>query len=100
MQLVDARSGDTVEQLVMVPGALQALEVAGDGYVVLRTAALGTRAAGVGLDGTERWSILGPEPVLVGDRVVVRATAIEPGDGVDAGAASTTLRLRTYGDAE
>jgi hypothetical protein len=100
MQLVDALSGDTVEQLVMVPGALQALVVAGDGYVVLRTAALGTRAAGVGLDGTERWSILGPEPVLVGDRVVVRATPIEPADGVDTGAASPTLRLRAYGDAE
>ena len=31
MELVDAASGDTVEQLVMVPGALQALVVAGDG---------------------------------------------------------------------
>ncbi len=89
MQLVDASSGDTVEQLVMVPGALQALAVAGDGFVVLRTATLGTRVAGVDLDGTERWSILGPEPVLVGDRVVVRATSDAAG-----------LRLTTYGDAD
>ncbi len=89
IELVDAASGDTVEQLVMVPGVLQALVVAGDGFVVLRPAALGTRLAGVDFDGTERWSILGAEPVIVGDRVVVRAAS---------GAAG--LRLTTYGDAE
>ncbi len=89
IELVDAASGDTIEQLVMVPGVLQALVVAGDGVVVLRRAALGTRVAGVDLDGTERWSILGAEPVIVGDRIVVRAAA---------GAAG--LRLTTYGDAD
>ena len=87
--LVDLLDEPPVEQLVMVPGALQALVVAGDGFVVLRPAALGTRLAGVDFDGTERWSILGGEPVIVGDRVVVRAAS---------GAAG--LRLTTYGDAE
>ena len=98
MALVDGRTGDTVEQLVMVPGALQALEVAGDGYVALRTATLGTRIAGVDLDGTERWSILGPEPVVVGDRVVVRATSTS--DTVGGPAAPSALRLTAFGDAE
>jgi hypothetical protein len=88
IELVDGRTGGTIEQLVIVPGSLQALEVAGDGYVALRPATLGTRLAGVGLDGTEQWSILGPEPVMVGDRVVVRATSSE-----------ATLRLAIYGEA-
>ncbi len=88
IELVDGRTGASVEQLVIVPGALQALEVAGDGYLALRTATLGTRVAAVGLDGIERWSILGPEPVEVGDRVAVRATSDE-----------TTLRVVTSGDA-
>ena len=99
MQLVDGVSGTTVEQLVMVPGALQALEVAGDGFVVLRTATLGTRVAGVDLDGTERWSILGPEPVLLGDRLVVRATSTPSGAPNEAGDVRSTLRLVAYGDA-
>ena len=75
MELVDGLTGETVENLSMVPGALQALVVAGDGIVVLRPAVVGTKLAALELDGTERWSILGSEPVIVGDRLVVRATA-------------------------
>jgi hypothetical protein len=89
MELVDGLTGETIEHLVMVPGALQALVVAGDGIVVLRPAALGTRLVAIGFDGAERWSILGPEPVVVGDRIVARTTST---DGL--------LRLTAYGDLE
>jgi outer membrane protein assembly factor BamB len=100
MALGDASTGETIEQLVMVPGALQALEVAGDGYMVLRRAAIGTRVTAIGLDGTERWSILGPEPVHVGDRVVVRATSIASTDDGGANDTSPTRRVEVYGDSE
>ena len=83
MELVDGLTGQTVENLAMVPGALQALVVAGDGIVVLRPAAVGTKLAGLELDGTERWSLLGSEPVVVGDRIMARAS---PG------------RITAYGD--
>jgi hypothetical protein len=89
MELVDGLTGETVENLAMVPGALQALVVAGDGIVVLRPAVLGTRLVAIGFDGTERWSILGSGPVVVGDRIVARATST---DG--------QLRISAYGDAD
>lgn len=89
MELVDGLTGETVENLAMVPGALQALVVASDGIVVLRPAVLGTRLVAIGFDGTERWSILGSEPVVVGDRIAVRATST---DG--------QLRISAYGDAD
>jgi hypothetical protein len=89
MELVDGLTGETVENLAMVPGALQALVVAGDGIVVLRPAVLGTRLVATDFDGIERWSILGSEPVVVGDRIVARATSI---DG--------QLRISAYGDSD
>jgi outer membrane protein assembly factor BamB len=89
-QLVDGRTGETVEQLTMVPGALQALVVAGDGFVVLRTDDLGAKLAGVDLDGTERWSIAGSVPVVVGDRIVARATS----------PSAQQLRITAHGDVE
>jgi hypothetical protein len=91
-QLVDGLSGETVEHLTMTPGALQALVVTGDGAVVVRSSAMGARLAGIDLAGTERWSIPGPAPVLVGDRIVVRATS--SGDG----ASSSPLRITAYGE--
>ena len=50
MELVDGLTGRTVENLAIVPGALQALVVAGDGIVVLRPAVLGTRLVAIGFD--------------------------------------------------
>lgn len=96
LQLVDGRTGRTVEQLTMVPGVLQALVVAGDGVVVVRSSDAGTRLAGIDLDGTERWSIPGSTPVLVGDRIVVRATAVDD----DAERSTRQLRITAYGDVE
>lgn len=87
MELVDGLTGETVENLAMVPGALQALVVAGDGIVVLRPAVLGMALVAIGFDGAERWAILGSEPVVVGDRIVARATS---NDG--------QLRISAYGD--
>lgn len=89
MELVDGLTGETVENLAMVPGALQALLVAADGIVVLRPVVLGTGLVAIDFDGTERWSILGSEPVVVGDRIVARATST---DG--------QLRISAYGDVE
>ena len=99
MQLVDGLTGETVEHLTMMPGALSALVVAGDGLVALRTSDFGAKLAGIDLDGRERWSIAGPQPVVVGDRIVVRATS---DDVVEANSAQISRRLRitVYGDAE
>jgi hypothetical protein len=99
MQLVDGRTGATVEHFTMVPGVLQALVVAGDGAVVLGTSDVGPRLVGIDLDGTERWSIPGSTPVVVGDRVVVRATSNAPVS--DDGASSLRqLRITAHGDAD
>jgi hypothetical protein len=99
MQLVDGRTGATVEHFTMVPGVLQALVVAGDGAVVLGTSDVGPRLVGIELDGTERWSIPGSTPVVVGDRVVVRATS--NASVSDDGASSLRqLRITAHGDAD
>jgi hypothetical protein len=55
----------------------------------VRPAVLGARLVAIDFDGTERWSILGSEPVVVGDRIVVRATS-----------ADGQLRISTYGDVD
>ena len=99
MQLVDGLTGETVETLTMMPGALHALVVAGDGIVALRTSDFGARLAGIDLDGTERWSIAGPTPVVVGDRIIVRATSNNVVDENSA-QSSRQLRITAYGDAE
>ncbi len=99
MQLIDGLTGETVEHLTMVPGALQALVVAGDGAVVLRMADVGTRLAGIDLHGTERWSILGSAPVVLGDRIAVRATSSDV-VADDSPRSSQQLRITAYGDVE
>jgi hypothetical protein len=99
MQLVDGQTGATVEHFTMVPGVLQALVVAGDGAVVLGTSDVGSRLVGIDLDGTERWSIPGSTPVIVGDRVVVRATSNAPA-GDDAASSPRELRITAYGNAD
>ena len=63
--------------------------VAGDGIVVLRPAVLGTALVAIGFDGIERWSLLGSEPIAVGDRIVARATS-----------ADGQLRISAYGDVD
>lgn len=90
MELVDGRSGRTVEHLTIAPSALQSLVVAGDGVAVLRGSPSGSLIAGLGLDGSLRWSIPGAGPVAVGDGVVARAVPV--------GEDSETLRVTAYGD--
>jgi outer membrane protein assembly factor BamB len=97
IQLVDGLTGRTVEHLTMTPGVLQALVVAGDGAVVLRSSDDGVRLTGVDLDGTEQWSIAGSEPVVVGDRIAVRATSIVDA-AVNGALPSRQLRLTAFGD--
>jgi hypothetical protein len=96
IQLVDGLTGETVEHLTMMPGALDALVVAGDGFVVLRTSDVGAELAGIDLDGTERWSIAGSMPVIVGDRIAVRATSNDENSERSSG----QLRITAYGDVE
>lgn len=102
VQLVDGLTGDTVEHLTMIPGALQALAVAGNGFVALQASSFGSTLTGFDLDGTERWSIAGTRPVLVGDRIVVRATSndVVDDDDDDAAPSSQQLRITVYGDVE
>jgi len=100
LELVDGRTGETLEQLTMAPGVLQSLVVAGDGVVVLRSALLGTRLVGIDLDGTERWSILGSTPVVVGDRIAVRATTNRAAVDENTDSSSPQLRITAYGDAD
>jgi hypothetical protein len=97
MQLVDGLTGETVEHLTMLPGALRALVVAGDGLVVLSTSDLGAEVAGLDLDGRQRWSIAGSTPVVVGDRIVVRATSDDLADGTSS-RSSSRLRITAHGD--
>ena len=99
MQLVDGLTGETVEHLTMIPGALQAPVVAGDGFVALQASDLGAKLTGFDLDGAERWSIAGSMPIIVGDRIVVRATSNEVIDDNSA-ASSQQLRITAYGDVE
>ena len=97
IQLIDGLTGATIEDLTMTPGVLQALLVAGDGAVVLRSSDFGARVAGIDFDGNERWSIPGLKPVLVGDRIVVRATS---SDGIGGDPSSQQLRITAYGDVD
>jgi hypothetical protein len=99
MELVDGLTGEAIEHLTMMPGVLQALVVAGDGAVVLRTSDFGRRLAGIGLDGTERWSVPGSAPVVIGDRIAVRVTSDEMVDA-DAATSMRQLRITAYGDAD
>lgn len=100
MELVDGRSGQTIEGLTMMPGALSALTVTGDGVVVVRSSDLGPVLAGLGLDGRVRWSIAGAAPAVVGDGIVVRGIEVDATDD-DASTGSTgQLVVTAYGAVE
>ncbi len=92
MQLVDGVTGRTLEHLTMAPGALQALVVAGDGFLALRTSDFGVLLSALDLDGSERWSLSGSTPLAVGEGLVVRATPVN-----DAGA-EQALRVTAFGE--
>ena len=71
--LVDGATGETIASLTMTPGLFDALTVAANGIVTLRTSRGGPRVAGLDMNGTELWSLSGAAPVSVGDGVVVRS---------------------------
>lgn len=72
MDIVDGRSGRTLFALTLAAGALQTLEVAGNGFVGQRLSQLGPRLGAIDLDGNEMWSLVGSGPLSVGDGVVGR----------------------------
>ena len=74
-EIVDSRTGDTVDALTMTPGVFDALVLAGDGFVSRKSSPDGPRMAAIGLDGEEMWSLPGAAPVVVGDGVVARVEA-------------------------
>lgn len=86
-ELLDGRTGSVVFALSITPGAFDALEVVGNGIVARRASPIGERIAALDLDGDERWSLLGGEPLAVGDGLVARVTDRDDG-----------RRLTLYGD--
>jgi PQQ-like domain len=69
--IIDGRTGAPITDLTMSPGAFEALEIVGNGFVAARTSSDGPRLAGHDLDGAEVWSIPGVTKAAVGDRIVV-----------------------------
>ena len=78
--VVDAVTGRTITELSGLPSAVDVFEPAANGVIAKRPAAIGSERVAIDLDGTDRWSLIGEQPVLLGDRLVV---AVAPGeDGV------------------
>ncbi|WP_420451575.1 hypothetical protein [Ilumatobacter sp.] len=71
LTLHDGRTGDTVAALTLTPGALDSLQIVGNGLLTKRTSSTGARLAAVDLDGAEVWSLVDVDAVAVGDGVVV-----------------------------
>jgi hypothetical protein len=69
--IIDGRSGATITELTMSPGAFDALEIAGNGIVAERASSDGPRLAGLDLEGDELWSLPEVSQAAVGDRIVV-----------------------------
>lgn len=71
-RVVDGSTGRTLTVLELSPGAIQSLELVGNGYVTKRTSVLGSARVGLDLDGNQMWSIFDEGRLVVGDGVVVR----------------------------
>ena len=78
-EIVDARTGDTVDSLTMTPGVFDSLVLTGNGFVSRKSSPEGPRLAAIGLDGEEMWALPGATPVVVGDGVVARVESDDDG---------------------
>ena len=76
--VVDAVTGRTITDLAALMAAVDVFEPTANGVIVKRAAAFGTERVAVDLDGGDRWSLIGDQPLFLGDGVVV---AVAPGGG-------------------
>ncbi|MFK7917946.1 MAG: PQQ-binding-like beta-propeller repeat protein [Ilumatobacter sp.] len=70
-QVVDASTGRLIVELSMVPGAIETLQMVGNGVVVKQAATVGFERVGLDLDGNRLWSLVGEGPLAIGPGVVV-----------------------------
>lgn len=70
-QVVDASTGRMIVQVSMVPGAIDTLQLVGNGVVIKQAATVGFERVGLDLDGNRLWSLVGEGPLAVGPGVVV-----------------------------
>ncbi len=86
-RVIDGSTGREITSVDMVPGAIDTLQLVGNGVVVKRTATVGTERVGLDLDGDQLWTLVGDGPLSVGRGVV--ATYVEGDEG---------LVVTAYGD--
>lgn len=86
-RVIDGSTGREVTSVDMVPGAIDVLQLVGNGVVVKRAATVGSERVGLDLDGNLLWSLAGNGPLFVGRGVV--ATYAESDGG---------LVITAYGD--
>ena len=82
--VVDASTGRTIIGIGMVTGAIDTLQLVGNGVIVKRSAAFGFERAGIDLDGDVMWSLVGEGPLAVGNGVVAEVRRDEAGAVVTA----------------
>lgn len=87
-QVVDASTGRVIVQVSMVPGAIDTLEMVGNGVVIKQAALVGFERVGLDLDGNRLWSLVGDGPLAIGPGVVVTYGPSDDG-----------LAVTAYGDA-
>lgn len=87
-QVVDASTGRMIVQVSLVPGAIDTLEMVGNGVVIKQAATVGFERVGLDLDGNRLWSLVGDGPLAIGPGVVV---TYGPSDG--------GITVTAYGDA-
>ncbi|MEM9041514.1 MAG: PQQ-binding-like beta-propeller repeat protein [Actinomycetota bacterium] len=79
LRVADGVSGAILAEVQMYVGVLDSLRLVGDGFVTKRAAELGVELAAIGLDGRDRWTLVGSDPFAVGDGVVVTRTDTDDG---------------------
>ena len=79
LRVVDGVSGSVLADVQMYVGVLDSLRLVGDGFVTKRAAEVGVELAAIGLDGDDRWTLVGSDPFAVGDGVVVTRTDTDDG---------------------
>ncbi len=86
-RVIDGSTGREIASVDMVPGAIDVLQLVGNGVVVKRSATIGFERVGLDLDGNRLWSLVGDGPLFVGRGAV--ATYVESDGG---------LTVTAYGD--
>ncbi|MEP6298684.1 MAG: PQQ-binding-like beta-propeller repeat protein, partial [Ilumatobacter sp.] len=58
-RVIDGSTGQEITSVDMVPGAIDTLQLVGNGVVVKRSATVGTERVGLDLDGDQLWTLVG-----------------------------------------